>query len=68
MFSSQDRLTKAFKEAKRIPFNDQSKFIFFSDCHRGDGSFADDFANNRNVYQHALRYYFENNFTYTNLL
>ena len=67
MFSSQDRLTKAYKEAKRISFNDQSKFIFFSDCHRGDGSFADDFANNRNVYQHALRYYFDNNFIYIEL-
>ena len=67
MFSSHDRLTKAYKEAKRISFNDQSKFIFFSDCHRGDGSFADDFANNRNVYQHALRYYFDNNFIYIEL-
>lgn len=67
MFSSQDRLTKAYKEAKRISFNDQSKFIFFSDCHRGDGSFADDFANNRNVYQHALRHYFDHNFTYIEL-
>ena len=67
MFSSQDSLTKAYKEAKRISFNDQSKFIFFSDCHRGDGSFADDFANNRNVYQHALRYYYDNDFTYIEL-
>ena len=67
MFSSQNSLTKAYKEAKRIPFNDKSKFIFFSDCHRGDGSFADDFANNRNVYQHALRYYYDNDFTYIEL-
>ena len=67
MFSSQNRLTKAYKEAKRISFDKKSKFIFFSDCHRGDGSFADDFANNRNVYQHALRYYFDNNFTYIEL-
>ena len=67
MFSSQDSLTKAYKEAKRISFSDQSKFIFFSDCHRGDGSFADDFANNRNVYQHALRYYYDNDFTYIEL-
>ena len=26
------------------------KFIFFSDCHRGDNSYADDFANNSNIY------------------
>ena len=67
MFSSQDRLTRAYKEARRIPFDDSSKFILFSDCHRRDGSFADDFANNRNVYQHALKHYFENNFTYIEL-
>jgi predicted phosphodiesterase len=64
MFSSQDRLNKAYKEAKQITFNNQSKFILFSDCHRGDGSFADDFANNRNVYQHALKHYFDNSFEY----
>jgi UDP-2,3-diacylglucosamine pyrophosphatase LpxH len=67
ILSSQDRLTRAYKEAKRISFDNNSKFILFSDCHRGDGSFADDFANNRNVYQHALRHYFENNFTYIEL-
>jgi predicted phosphodiesterase len=67
MFTSQDRLTRAYKEAKRISFDDSSKFILFSDCHRGDGSFADDFANNRNVYQHALKHYCENNFTYIEL-
>jgi predicted phosphodiesterase len=67
MFNSQDRLNKAYKEAKRISFDNNSKFILFSDCHRGDGSFADDFANNRNIYQHALRHYFENDFTYIEL-
>ncbi|WP_394759309.1 metallophosphoesterase [Flavobacterium sp.] len=67
MFTSQDRLTRAYKEAKRISFDDSSKFILFSDCHLGDGSFADDFANNRNVYQHALKHYCENNFTYIEL-
>jgi predicted phosphodiesterase len=67
MFNSQDRLTKAYKEALRITFSNSDKFILFSDCHRGDGSFADDFANNRNIYQHALKHYYENNFTYIEL-
>ena len=65
--SSQKRLTKAYKNAKTVPFNDQSKFIFFSDCHRGDSSFADDFANNRNMYSHALNYYYNHGFTYCEL-
>ena len=56
--SSSYRLSKAFKEAKTVPFDDTSKFILFSDCHRGDNSYADDFANNRNIYFNALKHYF----------
>ncbi|MGB5821054.1 MAG: metallophosphoesterase [Saonia sp.] len=65
--SSKSRLTKAYQNAKVIPFDDTSKFILFSDCHRGDNSFADDFANNRNIYFHALKHYFQNDFTYCEL-
>ena len=62
--SSQTRITRAYQTARRISFNDDSKFIIFSDCHRGDNSFADDFANNRNIYFHALQDYYKNGFTY----
>ena len=65
--SSQTRLTRAYKEAKRISFTNSDKFILFSDCHRGDGSFADDFANNRNIYVHALNQYYKNGFQYVEL-
>ncbi|EDM43680.1 hypothetical protein SCB49_08818 [unidentified eubacterium SCB49] len=65
--SSSKRLTKAYTEAKRIAFDDNSKFIIFSDCHRGDNSFADDFSNNRNIYFHALKHYYKENFTYFEL-
>tara|TARA_R110002049_G_scaffold37208_1_gene117451 strand:+ start:19727 stop:20629 length:903 start_codon:yes stop_codon:yes gene_type:complete len=64
MFSSKKRLDKAYKNAKTIDFDDDSKFIFFSDCHRGDNSFADDFANNRNIYYHALKHYYAEGFQY----
>ena len=64
MFSSKKRLDKAYKEAKVIEFDNDSKFILFSDCHRGDNSFADDFANNRNIYFHALRHYYSEGFEY----
>ncbi|NNC49083.1 MAG: serine/threonine protein phosphatase [Flaviramulus sp.] len=67
MFSSRKRLDKAYKEAKIIKFDDASKFILFSDCHRGDNSFADDFANNRNIYFHALKYYYSEGFEYAEL-
>jgi predicted phosphodiesterase len=65
--SSFSRLNKAYKTAKQISFNDASKFIFFSDCHRGDNSFADDFANNRNIYFHALNHYYRQGFQYCEL-
>ncbi|WP_299218804.1 metallophosphoesterase family protein [uncultured Aquimarina sp.] len=65
--SSQSRLDRAYKNAKVISFDDSSKFILFSDCHRGDNSFADDFANNRNIYFHALTHYYNEGFTYCEL-
>ncbi len=65
--SSQSRLDRAYKNAKVIPFDDDSKFVLFSDCHRGDNSFADDFANNRNIYFHALKHYYNQGFTYCEL-
>ncbi len=65
--SSNFRLSRAYENAKIVPFDDTSKFILFSDCHRGDNSFADDFANNRNIYYHALKYYFNEGFNYCEL-
>jgi UDP-2,3-diacylglucosamine pyrophosphatase LpxH len=67
MMSSQKRLTRAYTEAARIPFDDTSKFILFSDCHRSDNSFADDFADNRNVYFHAMTQYYKEGFSYFEL-
>ncbi|MCK0155773.1 serine/threonine protein phosphatase [Cellulophaga sp. F20128] len=65
--SSFSRLARAYKNAKVVPFDDTSKFILFSDCHRGDNSFADDFANNRNIYFHALKHYYNEGFSYFEL-
>ncbi|NNJ82272.1 MAG: serine/threonine protein phosphatase [Flavobacteriaceae bacterium] len=65
--SSRKRFSRAYTTAPRIPFDNTSKFIIFSDCHRGDNSFADDFANNRNTYFHALQHYYNEGFTYCEL-
>ena len=65
--SSKSRLDRAYKNAERIPFDDASKIILFSDCHRGDNSFADDFDNNRNIYFHALKHYYNEGFSYCEL-
>ena len=65
--SSKTRLDRAYRSAKRVYFDNSSKFILFSDCHRGDNSFADDFANNRNIYFHALKHYYNEGFQYCEL-
>ncbi|MRI01836.1 serine/threonine protein phosphatase [Kriegella sp. EG-1] len=65
--SSDSRLSRAYTTAKTVPFDDNSKFILFSDCHRGDNSFADEFANNRNIYYHALKHYYLEGFHYFEL-
>ncbi len=65
--SSTKRLNSAFENSQTLLFDDSSKFIFFSDCHRGDNSFADDFANNRNIYFHAIRHYYKEGFQYCEL-
>ncbi len=65
--SSKSRFDRAYKNAKVVQFDNDSKFILFSDCHRGDNSFADDFANNRNIYFHALKHYYAEGFSYCEL-
>jgi hypothetical protein len=65
--SSKTRLDHAYKNAKRITFDNTSKFILFNDCHCGDNSFADDFANNRNIYFPALKHYYSGGFNYAEI-
>lgn len=65
--NSRKRLDRAYKNAKVVNFSNEDKIIFFSDCHRGDKSFADDFARNENIYFHALTHYYNNGFSYFEL-
>jgi UDP-2,3-diacylglucosamine pyrophosphatase LpxH len=58
------RLTEVFEAAKRTPFDDSSRIVFFSDCHRGDNSRADSFARNEELFLHALTHYYRAGFTY----
>lgn len=61
------RLDRLFETAPRIPFSNQSKIVIFSDCHRGEGGAADNFAKNQNIYFYALNHYFQNGFAYFEL-
>ncbi len=65
--SALKRLTKIFNSTKTIDFDDSSKIVLMSDCHRGDGSWTDDLARNENIYYSALNYYFNNDYTYIEL-
>lgn len=52
------------KKSPIIEINDKSKIVLISDCHRGDGSFKDNFLPNSNIYITALNYYYDNGFSY----
>jgi hypothetical protein len=58
------RLMKAYKNARVETFDDTSRFIIFSDCHRGDNSLSDEFSRNQNIYLFAMNYYYYNGYTY----
>jgi len=58
------RLTGVYKAAEEIYFDDTSRFVFFSDCHRGDNSKSDNFAPNRAIYLSALDYYHTHGYIY----
>ena len=58
------RLMEAYKNAKVEYFDDNSRYIFFSDSHRGDDSVSDEFSRNQNILLHALDYYFNNDYVY----
>ncbi|MCM0648038.1 metallophosphoesterase family protein [Clostridium swellfunianum] len=58
------RITKIFKSSVEIPFDDSSKIVLMSDCHRGTGGLSDAFSKNQNLYFVALKNYYNKNFTY----
>jgi len=62
--SIQQRMAEVFETAEVIDFDDDDKFIFMSDCHRGDNSWSDSFADNQLLFYHALKYYLNRDFTY----
>jgi UDP-2,3-diacylglucosamine pyrophosphatase LpxH len=61
---AEKRLTEAYKNAKIEYFDNNSKYIFFSDCHRGEATPTDEFAKNQNIFLFALEYYYKNGYTY----
>ncbi len=58
------RIDKALNAAQTIPFDQQSKFVIMSDCHRGQGNTGDNFLSNQILQYAALEYYYKKDFTY----
>jgi len=61
------RLSQVFRSSEEVPFDDSSRIVLFSDVHRGDGSWADDFTRNQNIYYATLTHYYNENYTYIEL-
>ena len=58
------RLDHTFENAPILPINAQTKYVFFSDCHRGAGTNNDNFLKNCDSYSAALQYYYQYGFCY----
>lgn len=65
--SSFSRISEAFEGACRLPLEQNSKYVIFSDCHRGTGRANDNFLKNEFIYLSALRYYYSKAFIYLEL-
>ena len=61
------RLNKIFENSKRIVINNKSKIVIMCDCHRGNGNNYDDFVNNKNIFEAALKHYYKEFFLYVEL-
>lgn len=65
--SAGSRISKAFADALCLPLDRRSRYILFSDCHRGVGNANDNFLKNEFLYLAALNHYFYRGFTYLEL-
>lgn len=61
------KISKVFNKSEVVSFDDSSKLVLISDCHRGDGNWGDNFARNQNIYFRALNYYYDKGYTYFEL-
>ncbi|MEL4106717.1 metallophosphoesterase [Oscillospiraceae bacterium WX1] len=67
MVSRKKRIDRVYRSARVIPFGAASSIVVMSDCHRGIGSWADDFTKNQTIYLAALKYYDRLGYTYIEL-
>jgi UDP-2,3-diacylglucosamine pyrophosphatase LpxH len=58
------RLSQVLDTAATVPFDNSSRFVFFSDLHRGNGGRSDAFLPNARLFLHALTHYARRDFSY----
>lgn len=58
------QISEIFSSSEEITFDDNSRIVLMSDCHRGNGSWSDEFMKNQNIYFAALTEYYKENYTY----
>lgn len=61
------RMNEVFEKALILPLNYHSKYVLMSDCHRGDGSWGDNFLKNQVIFSAALQSYENDDYTYIEL-
>lgn len=65
--STDTRLAEAFENAPVLPLTPYTRYVLFSDCHRGTGTSGDNFLKNQHLYFAALRHYYDKGCTYIEL-
>jgi UDP-2,3-diacylglucosamine pyrophosphatase LpxH len=61
------QLDRIMETAPRVDFDDSARIVLFSDCHRGDGSRADAFSRNEDLFLGALEHYYREGFSYVEI-
>ncbi len=65
--SCKKRVQRALEGAVRLPLCANSRYVLFSDCHRGEGTHNDNFLKNQHLYLAAAEYYLRKGFFYIEL-
>ena len=67
MFPLTQKLDRLYTASPVLYFDNSSRIVIMSDCHRGQGNGGDNFLPNSPIFQGALEYYYENGFSYIEL-
>ncbi len=65
--SLHSRMHRSFQSVPILPINNASRYVLFSDCHRGCANSNDNFLKNQHLYFSALQHYYNHGFTYIEL-